>query len=94
MVPVLAWVSPKTDPETRLWVQGVYLRGDPREHVAPLIVWGNSVRHKALEANGDAAVGESGATQANQPRGGADCVGKGHLTCAAAHVEPGIKCVG
>lgn len=77
MVPVSVWVSSKTDSETRLWVQGVYLRGDPRECVAPFIVWGKFARHKALEANGDATVGESGVTQANQPREGADYVDKG-----------------
>lgn len=55
---------------------------------------GKSARHKALEANEDAAVGESGVTQANQPREGADYAVRGQLMCPVAHMEPGIKCVG
>lgn len=29
---VLIWVSPKADPETRIWVQAVNSGGDPRKH--------------------------------------------------------------
>lgn len=29
--PVLVWVSSKAEPETRTWVQGLYLSVDPRK---------------------------------------------------------------
>lgn len=29
---VLIWVPPKADLEIRIWVQAVYLGGDPRKH--------------------------------------------------------------
>lgn len=27
-----AWGSPKAEPETRIWLQVVYLEGDPQKH--------------------------------------------------------------
>lgn len=29
---VLHWVSPETDSETKMWLQGVYVKGDPRKY--------------------------------------------------------------